>query len=213
MKKNVMTEIVYVVTNPAMPGYVKIGRTFRNDVEQRLKELSNATGVPMPFKCLYAAEVDDAAKVEQAFHDAFDCDRPNPKREFFTTDPKRIISLLKGIAKSDVTPATQEMIDQIVSPENKEVQTNAATKTNNTKNISKGTQDINKIWDKIRECAKRHEDHTKKQPDGHKWKKPREDFIRKVKECIAAEDAQRLYEVAGRLATLKKYAKQVLDMQ
>ena len=117
-----MTEIVYVFTNPAMPDYVKIGKTSKNNVRQRLKELSNPTGVPMPFECLYAAEVADATKVEEAFHDAFDCDRPNKKREFFTTDPKRIITLLKRIAITDVTPATKEMLDQITPTEDKVAQ-------------------------------------------------------------------------------------------
>ena len=44
---------VYVLTNPAMPNMVKIGKTTR-DVELRLADLYS-TGVPLPFECEYAA--------------------------------------------------------------------------------------------------------------------------------------------------------------
>ena len=41
--------IVYVLTNPAMPGIVKIGRT-QSDLGSRLSQLYS-TGVPVPFEC------------------------------------------------------------------------------------------------------------------------------------------------------------------
>ena len=58
-----MEEIVYVLTNPSMPGIVKIGKTTR-EVGARLDELYS-TGVPLPFECDYAARVSDESKVEQ----------------------------------------------------------------------------------------------------------------------------------------------------
>jgi len=114
-----MSEIVYVFSNPSMPDYIKVGRTNRADVEKRLKELSNPTGVPAPFECLYAAEVADAQKVEDALHAAFDVDRPNKKREFFTTDPQRIIKLLKAFELSDESDAVQKVLDDNTSSEDK----------------------------------------------------------------------------------------------
>lgn len=60
--------IVYLLTNPAMPGMVKIGKTGR-DVEVRLNDLYT-TGVPLPFECVYAARVSDMGKVEKTFHNA-----------------------------------------------------------------------------------------------------------------------------------------------
>ena len=60
---------VYVLTNPAMPNMVKIGKTTR-DVELRLADLYS-TGVPLPFECEYAAKVKDVDKTEKAFHTAF----------------------------------------------------------------------------------------------------------------------------------------------
>ena len=43
-----MEESVYVLTNPAMPYMIKIGKTTR-DEELKLADL-NSTGVPLPIK-------------------------------------------------------------------------------------------------------------------------------------------------------------------
>ena len=87
-----MTEgIVYVLTNPAMPGIVKIGKTTRG-MGARLNELYS-TGVPLPFECAYAARVDDESKVERAFHQAFGPYRINTRREFFNIEPEQAIAL------------------------------------------------------------------------------------------------------------------------
>ena len=58
--------IIYVLTNPAMSGLVKIGKTSRASVDQRLNELYS-TGVPVPFECVFAGKVEDESKVEKAF--------------------------------------------------------------------------------------------------------------------------------------------------
>ena len=56
--------IVYVLTNPAMNGLVKIGKTSRESVDHRLNELYS-TGVPVPFECVFAGKVEDESKVEK----------------------------------------------------------------------------------------------------------------------------------------------------
>ena len=64
--------IVYVLTNPCMPGIVKIGMTERKNIEARLKELYT-TGVPLPFECKFSFNVkkNECAKIEKALHTAF----------------------------------------------------------------------------------------------------------------------------------------------
>ena len=42
--------IVYLLTNPVMPGLVKIGMTTQEGIDKRMKELYT-TGVPIPFEC------------------------------------------------------------------------------------------------------------------------------------------------------------------
>lgn len=97
-----MNEIVYILTNEAMPGYIKIGRTSTS-VEQRMQELYK-TPVPLPFECFYAAKVNDAAVVEKALHDAFLDNRVSPNREFFQIAPERVVAVLKLLSLQEVTP-------------------------------------------------------------------------------------------------------------
>jgi len=87
-----------------MPGYVKIGKTTTS-AEQRVLELSRSSAVPLPFECYYAAQVADASKTEEALHDAFGDHRVNPRREFFSIAPERIIAILKLLELRDVTPS------------------------------------------------------------------------------------------------------------
>lgn len=74
--------LVYVLSNPAMPSLVKIGRTSHDDANIRIAQLYT-TGVPVPFTLEFAARVQNAEEVEKAIHIAFGPYRINPKREFF----------------------------------------------------------------------------------------------------------------------------------
>jgi len=110
--------IIYVLTNPAMPGLVKIGKTSRDSVHARLTELYS-TGVPVPFECAFAGRIIDEARVEKAFHKAFGPYRVNPKREFFTIEPEQAIALLELMVVENVTPQLQDEADS-VEPESRE---------------------------------------------------------------------------------------------
>jgi len=103
--------IIYVLTNPAMPGIVKIGKTARG-LETRLSELYS-TGVPVPFECVFAGKVSDIDKVEKAFHLAFAPYRINPKREFFQIEAEQAIAMLELMTTEDVTPALQKEADEV----------------------------------------------------------------------------------------------------
>ena len=98
-----MNEIIYILTNEAMPGYVKIGKT-NSDLEQRIRELSASTSVPLPFTVFYACTVKNAQFVEHQLHDAFDDNRVSPKREFFRVAPERVVAALKLAEIENITP-------------------------------------------------------------------------------------------------------------
>ncbi len=98
-----MAEIVYVLTNPAMPGLTKIG--FTSELEQRLRSL-DTTGLPLPFECFYAAEVTDCRKVERALHEAFDDHRVRKSREFFRLSPEKPRAIIRLLAVREVTPGS-----------------------------------------------------------------------------------------------------------
>ena len=106
-----MDGTVYVLTNPAMPDLVKIGKTTR-DVSLRLSDLYT-TGVPLPFECEYAAKVKDVDQTEKAFHLGFKKDRVNIKREFFKIDPEQAIAFLKLLEIEDMTPSVRKEADSV----------------------------------------------------------------------------------------------------
>lgn len=97
-----MKGIIYILTNEAMQGYIKIGKTC--DLAARVKDLSRATGVPLPFEVFYAAEVDDVDFVEKQIHEAFGRTRVAPNREFFTETPERVVAVIKLRELREVTP-------------------------------------------------------------------------------------------------------------
>ncbi len=96
-------DIVYLLINEAMPGYVKIGKTSTS-LEQRIRELSSSTSIPIPFTCFYACTVENSAFVEHQLHDAFGDNRTNPRREFFQISPERVVSVLKLVEIENITP-------------------------------------------------------------------------------------------------------------
>lgn len=83
---------VYLLTNDAMPGLVKIGCTGET-VEKRMKALFT-TGVPRQFDCFFAVKVEDAEGVEKKLLDGLK-DFRLPNREFFEIAPERVRSLMQ----------------------------------------------------------------------------------------------------------------------
>jgi hypothetical protein len=80
---------LYVLTNDAMPGLVKVGRS--NNVARRRHELSSATGVPLNFRVAASLIVPDAVAAERAAHAALAPHRLNDNREFFCVTPARAV--------------------------------------------------------------------------------------------------------------------------
>ncbi|MGV3596314.1 MAG: GIY-YIG nuclease family protein [Bacteroidota bacterium] len=107
--------IVYILSNPVMPGLIKIGITYQEDVKNRMLQLYS-TGVPLPFECIYAAKVKKPEEVEKTLWTAFSPNRINPKREFFEIEAIQAISVIKLVQIEDVTPNVakeKEVIDLI----------------------------------------------------------------------------------------------------
>jgi len=97
---------VYVLSNKAMPGLLKIGYTM-NTVEGRVKELSSATGVPSEFFIEYQVECRDAAGVEALVHQSLHNSRHNNSREFF------LISLEDAV--NEIRKHAKEIIDEEIA--------------------------------------------------------------------------------------------------
>ena len=93
--------IVYIISNPAIPGLVKIGKTI--NLEQRMASLYNSS-IPVPFRCLYAKKVENYSKVERNLHAGLNSIRENPNREFFRIAEDEVINFLEMMPGEDVTP-------------------------------------------------------------------------------------------------------------
>jgi hypothetical protein len=93
--------IIYILSNPAMPGLVKLGKT--TNLPARLKQLYS-TGVPVPFHCVFAKRVDNYHQVERKLHAGLRSHRENENREFFRIAEEEVINFLELIPGEEVTP-------------------------------------------------------------------------------------------------------------
>lgn len=116
--------IVYLLTNPVMPGLVKIGMTAQKDIEKRMRELYT-TGVPVPFECQFACKVKkgDCVKIEKALHAAFAPQRVNANREFFRIQVEQAKAILELFHHTVVTEEVSDEIENDLTDDDK-----AATK-------------------------------------------------------------------------------------
>ena len=74
---------VYLLSNPSMPGLVKIGCTDRSP-DERISELSSLTGIPTPFRLEYSVCLRDHVEAERDIHQTLVTHRVSGSREFFT---------------------------------------------------------------------------------------------------------------------------------
>ncbi len=73
---------VYVLENDSQPGLLKIGYT-KLTPDERAKQISNATGVPLPYKVAWAYRCFNGELLEGEVHHALKKYRVNNQREFF----------------------------------------------------------------------------------------------------------------------------------
>lgn len=127
MKKGV----IYILTNPSFPEYVKIG--YARDLEQRLKQLNNSETIPYAFRAYAVYEVDSELK-DKELHKLIDSLNPGLRtidkfdgkkrvKEFFAMSAEDAYSLLECIAKISgtkdclkrMTPEGHEVLDEQIA--------------------------------------------------------------------------------------------------
>jgi len=86
-----MRGFLYVASNPAMPGLLKVGYTTRA-VSQRLVELAS-TGVPGKFKLEFYCEIESAEVLERKTHSALRNYHHN--KEFFKCGVREVVRAVK----------------------------------------------------------------------------------------------------------------------
>lgn len=102
--------IVYILTNPCLDGWVKIGMTERNDIEKRLRELNAPTNLPLSYRCYAIYEVENPHEVEKRIHSLIDRVDSSlharellnngrvREREFFKISPETAYGVFKDVA-------------------------------------------------------------------------------------------------------------------
>jgi hypothetical protein len=87
---------VYVLTNRAMPGLVKVGFSSK-DPTSRVSELSG-TGVPHPFELEYDALVVNPHEIEKLVHRRLAPYRE--AKEFFRTEPRVAVFVIRDVVSA-----------------------------------------------------------------------------------------------------------------
>ena len=86
---------VYILSNPSMPGLLKIGMT-EHDAFERAKELSSATAVPEPYLVEAYITCSNPATNEAAVHRSLSNIR-KPNREFFAVSLEDAVGVLEAV--------------------------------------------------------------------------------------------------------------------
>lgn len=109
MTKNKDSGSVYILSNNAMPGILKIGHTTRM-VEERAEELSKQTGVPEKFVVEYDWLVENPEQYERLIHANLKKYRISEDKEFFRIEKDLAQKACQRIIRgSELIDFAQEM--------------------------------------------------------------------------------------------------------
>lgn len=117
--------VIYILTNPSFPEYVKIG--YAKDLEKRMNQLNRSETIPFAFRAYAVYEV-ESNLTDLVLHDLIDKLNPDlrsienfdgkeRKREFYAMSPEDAYSLLECIAKIS---GTEDRLKKMV-PEGHEI--------------------------------------------------------------------------------------------
>lgn len=125
--------VIYILTNPSFPEYVKIG--YADNLERRMEQLNRSESIPFAFRAYAIYEV-TSRLTDRSLHDLIDklnpelrsidnFDGKERKREFYAMSPDEAYSLLECIAKISGTedrlkkmaPEGHEILDEETAKE------------------------------------------------------------------------------------------------
>ena len=98
-KKGEGDQWVYILENETLPGLLKIGYT-KSTPDERAKQISNATGVPLPYKVAWAFRCCNGELLEGEVHHALRKYRVNNQREFFQIGLDEAKQTIESIGKN-----------------------------------------------------------------------------------------------------------------
>ena len=136
MSKEKKTGVIYILTNPSFPDYVKIG--YAHNIESRLKQLNRSEAIPFAFR-VYAVYAVGSELTDKELHKLIDKLNPDLRtietfdgkervKEFYAMSPEDAYGLLESIAKISgtlnrlqrLTPEGHEVLDEQIATEVRE---------------------------------------------------------------------------------------------
>ena len=130
------TGVIYILTNPSFPDYVKIG--YAKNIEARLKQLNRSETIPYAFR-VYAVYEVNSSLTDKELHKLIDKLNPDLRtidnfdgkeriKEFYAMSPEDAYGLLESIAKISgtqdrlkrLTPEGHEILDEQIAEEIRE---------------------------------------------------------------------------------------------
>ena len=121
--------VIYILTNPSFPEYVKIG--YADDIEKRLSQLNRSECIPFAFRVYATYEVNSRLS-DLKIHSIIDKLNPNLRsidnfngqkriREFYAMPPEDAYAILEAIAEihgcADKLKLAKPSEDEIVAEE------------------------------------------------------------------------------------------------
>jgi hypothetical protein len=110
-KKFMAKGIVYILTNPCLDGWVKIGHTDKEDIQDRLAELNSPPNIPLSFRVYAIYRVLNPKSVEESIQKIIDTiddtlrsieikdNGRKREREFYKISPEKAFEVFKQVAK------------------------------------------------------------------------------------------------------------------
>lgn len=112
--EDLMDGFIYILVNPLFKdNTLKIGKTRRN-ANERAKEVSSSTGIPVNFIVVYEKPVVNCDLVEQRVHEKLEDRRVNKNREFFNISQEEAIKAIE-MANEEVALLYQQNIHKVKS--------------------------------------------------------------------------------------------------
>lgn len=124
--------VIYILTNPSFPDYVKIG--YADDIEKRLQQLNRSECIPFAFRVYATYEVNSRLS-DLKIHSIIDKLNPNLRsienfngkkrvREFYAMSPEDAYSILEAIAeihgRTDKLTMIPPSVDDVAAEETAE---------------------------------------------------------------------------------------------
>lgn len=154
--------VIYILTNPSFPDYVKIG--YADDVEKRVKELNRSECTPFAFR-IYATYKVSERLTDMKLHNIIDKLNPDLRsidnvdgkkrvREFYAITKEDAYAIFEAIAEINSLKDNLKFWEQ--SPKEKEEEEIAQTISNDKQtyteedHFNKSTDDITKLYINVR---------------------------------------------------------------